>query len=166
MNGGLNRLLASVFIASALVAGAALIAAPAALACSGGPSAYNVYKECLSNGGSGGGKHSGGSGKSASTGGSRSSSTPAPPPVSKQAKKVISHAGKDKDPLKSLYRAGGGTRFLSASHAQTPVSEPTAIGSAFDIGPGQTALLVLVAASAVLLLSGGGMRRWRQRRRA
>ena len=167
MNGGLNRLVASAFVASACVAGAALIAAPAALACSGGPSAYNVYRECLSNGGSGGGKHSGGSGNSSSTGGSQSGTTPAvSPAASKQAKKAIAQAGTDKGTLKNLYNGYGKERFLSASHPSTPVSEPTAIGSAFDIGPGQTALLIVVAGSGVLLLSGGGMRLWRQRRRA
>lgn len=171
MNGGLNRLFASAFIAGVLVAGAALIAAPAALACSGGPSAYNVYKECLSNGGSGGHKGGGGSGGSHSstpTGGSQSSSssssTPAPPPVSKQAKKALAHAGKDKNALKNLYNANGGTRFLSSSHAAAPASEPTAIGSAFDLGSGPTALLIALAGTAVLLLAMTGVRGARRRR--
>jgi hypothetical protein len=168
---GVNRLLAVAFAAGAFAAIAALVAAPAALACSGGPSAYNVYKECLSNGGSGGGGHkgggSGGSTNPTSTGGSQSSSTttpPPPPPVSKQAKKAISHAGKDARALKSLYEANGKARFLYTSHASTPVSEPTAIGSAFDIGSGPTALLVALAGTAVLLLAMTGVRGARRRR--
>jgi hypothetical protein len=168
--GGLNRLLASAFVASAVAVGAALIAAPAALACSGGPSAYNVYHECLSNGGSGGGGGgnkgggSGGSGNTTPTGGSQSTSTATPPPVSPKVKKAIAHAGKDGDALKSLYKAGGGTRFLSATHTSTPASEPTAIGSAFDLGSGPTALLIALAGTAVLLLALTGVRGARRRR--
>lgn len=165
MNGGLNRLLASAFVAGAFAAGAALIAAPAALACSGGPSAYNVYKECLSSGGSGGGKHSGGgSGNSSSTGGSQSSSTTAPPAVSKKTQKALAQAGNDGNALKKLYEQGGMVRFLQASHASTPASEPTAIGSAFDIGSGPTALIIALAGTAVVLLGMTGVRGVRRRR--
>lgn len=172
MNGGLNRLLAAAF-----VAGVVVFAAPtAALACSGGPSAYNVYHECLSNGGSGGGGGhnsggsggSGGSGNSTPTGGSRSSSSSnstAPPAVSAKAKKVLSHAGKYQSTLKSLYRNNdGATRFLYSSSAAAPTSEPTAIGSAFDLGSGPTALLIALAGTAVLLLAMTGVRGARRRR--
>lgn len=161
MSGAMNRLLAATFIA-----GLALAAAPsAALACSGGVSAVNVYKECLSNGGSGGGKHNGGgSGGSNSTSGSPSSSSSTPPPVSKKATKALAHAGKDKAVLTNLYRVGGGTRLLQASHSSSPTSEPTAIGSAFDIGAGPTALLIALAGTAVLLLAMTGVRGVRQRR--
>lgn len=172
MYGGLNRLLAAAFVAGAFSAGIALIAAPAALACSGGPSAYNVYKECLSNGGSGGsGKHTGGSGGSGNTtptGGSQSSSSTTPavsPTVSKQTQKALNNAGKDKSTLKQLYNGYGKERFLSASHAAIPTSEPTAIGSAFDLGSGPTALLIALAGTAVLLLAMTGVRGARQRRR-
>ena len=170
MNGGLNRLLAAAF-----VAGVVVFAAPTvAFACSGGPSAYNVYHECLSNGGSGGGGHnggggsggSGGSGNTTPTGGSQSSSgTTAPPAVSAKAKKVLSHAGKYKSTLKSLYRNNdGATRFLYSSSAATPTSEPSAIGSAFDLGSGPTALLIALAGTAVLLLAMTGVRGARRRR--
>lgn len=171
MNGGLNRLLAAAF-----VAGVVVFAAPtAALACSGGPSAYNVYHECLSNGGSGGGGGhnsggsggSGGSGNSTPTGGSQSSSSSstAPPAVSAKAKKVLSHAGKYQSTLKSLYRNNdGATRFLYSSSAAAPTSEPTAIGSAFDLGSGPTALLIALAGTAVLLLAMTGVRGARRRR--
>jgi chitin-binding protein len=166
--GGLNRLLAAAF-----VAGVVVFAAPtAALACSGGPSAYNVYHECLSNGGSGGGGRSGGGGGGSGTsptGGSQSSSSssssPAPPAVSMKAKKVLSHAGKDKSALKSLYRNNdGATRFLYLSHSAAPASQPSAIGSALDLGAGPTALLIALAGTAVLLLAMTGVRGARRRR--
>ena len=166
MYGGLNRLLAAAFVAGAFSAGAVLIAAPAALACSGGPSAYNVYRECISNGGSG--KHTGGSSGKTPTGSSQSSSSTAPavsPTLSKQTQKALNHAGKDKGTLKGLVNGYGKERFLSASHAATPTSEPTAIGSAFDLGSGPTALLIALAGTAVLLLAMTGVRGARQRRR-
>jgi hypothetical protein len=169
VNGRLNRLLAVAFVAGAF-AGAALLVAPAALACSGGPSAYNVYKECLSTGGSGGGHKGGGSGGSSNSTGS-GNSTPSSqggntqtPALSKQAKKALAHAGKDKAALKSLYEANGKARFLYTSHQSTPVSEPTAIGSAFDIGSGPTALLIALVGTAVLLLAMTGVRGARRRR--
>lgn len=166
MHGGLNRLLAAAF-----VAGVVVFAAPtAALACSGGPSAYNVYHECLTNGGSGGGTkgggggstHTGGSQSSSST--SKSSSTPTSPTVSKQAKKVLSQAGKDKGTLQELYNANGKTRFLYGSHAGIPSSEPTALGSAFDLGSGPTALLIALAGTAIVLLAMTGVRGARRHR--
>lgn len=163
----MSRLLAAAFIV-----GVALAAAPsAALACSGGVSAVNVYKECLTNGGSGGGgKHSGGgsSGPQASNSGSNNSgsnsSSSTPPPVSRKATKALAHSGKDKTTLTRLYTLGGGTRLLQASHAQSPTSEPTAIGSAFDLGSGPTALLIALAGTAVLLLAMTGVRGARRRR--
>jgi hypothetical protein len=42
---------------------------------------------------------------------------------------------------------------------------PSAIGSAFDLGSGPTALLVVLAATAFLLLAGTTVRGVRQRRR-
>ena len=171
MYGGLKRLLAAAFVAGAFVAGAALIAAPAALACSGGPSAYNVYKECLSNGGSGGGGKRGGgggnSGGSKPTGGSQSGTTtpaPPPPPPSQKVTKALAQSGKDEATLKSLYNSEGKTRFLYTSHTHTPLPEPTAIGSAFDLGSGPTALLIALAGTAVLLLAMTGVRGVRRRR--
>jgi hypothetical protein len=169
VNGGLNRLVAAAFVAGALTAGAALIAAPAALACSGGPSAYNVYKECLSNGGSGGGNHGGGGGNSGGSGptggsqGGNGTATTSTPPTSKNVTKALAGAGKDQATLKRLYEAEGKTRFLYASHAH-PSSEPTAIGSAFDLGSGPTALLIALAGTAVLLLAMTGVRGARRRR--
>jgi hypothetical protein len=162
VNGGLNRLLAAAFVAGVFAAGTALIAAPAALACSGGPSAYNVYKECLSSGGSG--KHGGGSGKSTPNGGSQSGTTAPSAKVSKNAQKALSQAGKDRAALSELYKTGGGVRLLQASHGTSPSSEPTAIGSAFDLGTGPTALLIALAATAVLMIGMTGVRGVRRRR--
>lgn len=172
MNGGLNRL-----VAAAFVAGVVVFATPtAALACSGGPSAYNVYHECVSNGGSGGGGHKGGGGggsrSSTPTGGSHSSSSSSSssgsrstvsPAVSAKAKKALNQSGQDKNALKQLYNSFGKTRFLSVSHAHTAASEPTAIGSAFDLGTGPTALLIALAGTAVLLLAMTGVRGARRR---
>lgn len=164
---GLKRLFAAAFVAGAVAAGVALIVAPAALACSGGPSAYNVYRECLSNGGSGGGKHNGhgGSAGSRPTAGSQSGGgTPAHAHVSNNVAKALSHAGPDKGTLQSLYNSAGKTRFLYSSHASSPVSEPSALGSAFDPGSGPTVLLLALVGSAVVLLGMTGMRELRRRR--
>lgn len=157
MFGRLNRLLAS-----ALVAGVVLVLPPAALAdCGGGPSAQNVYTECLSTGG--GGKstsHSGGT-KGGGSGGGSSSSTSVP--LSKTTAKALNQAGSKGRTLKNLYN-GYGARLLQG-HSSGPTTEPTAIGSAFDLGSGPTALLIVLAGTAVLLLAGSGMRVRRGRQR-
>jgi hypothetical protein len=160
--GGLNRLLAA-----ALVAGAFLAAPSLALAdgCGGGPSAQNVYTECLQTGG--GGKptssHANGGGHG-STGSIRSTgSTSAPSaPVSKQTAKALKKAGSDGKTISALVRGYGSARLLQGSHS--PTGEPTAIGSAFDLGSGPTVLLILLAGTAVLLLGATGFRYTRHRR--
>jgi hypothetical protein len=43
---------------------------------------------------------------------------------------------------------------------------PSALGSAFDLGSGPTALLAALAGTAVLLLAASGLRVWRHRHRA
>ncbi len=154
MFGGLNRLLAA-----AAVAAVVLVVPPAALAsgCNGGPSAQQVYKECLPNGA--GGKSTGGGNGGTPTGGQ--GTTPA---VSPQLATALKKAGKDGKSLKKLVNAYGIRRVLQSSHA-AETSEPTAIGSAFDLGSGPTALLIILAGTAVLLLGGSGMRAWRSRHR-
>jgi hypothetical protein len=147
--GGLNRLLAA-----AVVAGAVLVAPSSALACTGGPSAYNVYKECV---------QSGGGSKPTSGGGTGSRSLP----ISKQTSRALSHAGKDKHALTNLVRnpnLGGASRELQ-SHSATSERAPSAIGSAFDLGYGPTALLAALIGTAVLLLGGSGFRVLRHRHR-
>ena len=163
VSGGLNRLLAS-----AVVAGAVLVLPPAAFACNGGVSAVNVYKECVPSGG--GGKASGGGKKAASGGGNQtttggaqqSSGSPTTVHVSKKTTKALKKAGPDGKSLKHLVNEFGPVRLLQSSSAN--VSEPTAMGSAFDVGSGPTALLVVLVGTAVVLLAASGFRGVRQRR--
>ena len=164
MFGGLNRL-----ILAALVAGAVLVVLPpAALAdgCGGGPSAVNVYSECLGSGG--GGKptahtrtHSGSSTK----GGANTSggSNPTHVPISPQTTKTLKKAGKDEKSLASLVKGYGAVRLLQ-SHSNAPSTSPTAIGSAFDLGSGPTVLLIVLAGAAFLLITTTGVRVARSRR--
>ena len=158
MFGGLNRLLAA-----AAVAAAVLVLPPAALAsgCNGGPSAEQVYKECLPNG-AGGKSAGGGNGGTPATGGPSSGVTS--PAISPQMAKALARGGKDGKSLKRLVNAYGLRRVLASSHA-AGAAEPTAIDSAFDLGSGPTVLLVILAGTAILLLGGGGMRAWRSRQR-
>jgi hypothetical protein len=147
--GGLNRLLVA-----ALVAGVFLVAPSAALACGGGPSAKNVYSPCLPTGG--GGKpatgHPAGKG---STGVS----------ISGAAARAIKRAGKDGPLLNSLVRSYGLPRHLASTSSGTG-GRPTALGSAFDLGSGPTALIIVLGGMAGLLLTGSGLRLWRGRHRA
>jgi hypothetical protein len=148
--GGLNRLLAV-----AVVAGAILALPPAAFAnCGGNPSAVNVYKECLPSGG--GGKATGQSGTS-SNGAPGSTSVP----ISNQTAKALKSAGQDQKPLTNLVKGLGAARLLQSHDSATG---PSAVGSAFDVGSGPTALLIVLACTAILLLAATGVRGVRQRR--
>ena len=157
MFGGLNRL-----CVAALVAGAVLVAPSAALACSGGPSAENVYKECLPNGG-GGKSSSGGTSHSAGS----NPTSPPPAPVSSQAQKAIRKApAKDRRVLSALVKHTSPSRLaIDRTGPASAAAAPSAIGSAFDLGSGPTALLVALAATAFLLLGATTLRGVRQRRR-
>jgi hypothetical protein len=164
--GGLNRLLASAVAAGALLA-LPLALPSTALACNNGVSAVNVYKECVPSGSggkaSGGGGGGGGShtaGGTQTSGGSTSPTTSVH--VSKQTAKALKEAGKDGQSLKHLVKVFGGARLLQSSSA--PAGEPTAVGSAFDLGAGPTALLIVLASTAVLMLAATGVRGVRQRR--
>jgi hypothetical protein len=144
--GGLNRALVA-----ALVAGTALLAPSAALACNnGGPSAVNVYKECVP---------SGGGSKPTSGGTSKRTALP----VSSKTARALAHAGRDKQVLSNLVRNPdlGAVRELQSSGA-TSTKAPSALGSAFDLGSGPTALLAVLGGTAVLLLGAGGFRGWRR----
>ena len=158
MFGGLNRLLAATAVAAVV-----LVVPPAALAsgCNGGPSAGQVYKECVPNG-AGGKSTGGGNGGTPATGGPKTGFTS--PAVSPHVAKALAKAGKDGKALQQLVKAYGLRRVLQSSHA-AGAAEPTAIGSAFDLGSGPTALLIILAGTAVLLLGGSGMRAWRSRQR-
>jgi hypothetical protein len=149
---------------AALVAGAAFTAVlsgpSAALAsCGGGTSAVNVYKECVPSGG--GGKPSSSGPAAGSNGGSNSTAIP----VSGATAEALSHAGKDKGVLTDLVEGYGLRRHLQAN-SPGPATAPSAVGSAFDLGSGPTALLIVLAGTAVLLLGGSGVRVWRHRHRA
>jgi len=155
---GLNRLLAS-----ALVAGVVLALPPAAIAdCGGKPSAVNVYKECLPSGG--GGKPTSASHPTSGTHTSGGSTSSTSVPISKHTAKKLEKAGKDGRSLSNLVNAYGGARLLQSSSSASEAA-PTAVGSAFDLGSGPTALLIVLASTAVLLLAATGFRGVRQRRR-
>ncbi len=157
MFGRLNRP-----VVAAVVAAAALAAPSAAFACGSGVSAVSVYKECLPSGGGGGGKakSSGGNSGSSST---PTQSTPSSLPVSQHTKRALKKAGKDGKSLSNLVKRFGAARLLQ-SRASGLDSSPTAVGSAFDLGSGPTALLIVLAGSAILLLATTGFRSVRQRR--
>ena len=148
MFGGLNRLLVA-----ALVAGVFLVAPSAALACGGGPSAKNVYSECLPSAGS----HGGSGGTSGRNGGAAST------PLSGKTAKAIKHAGKNSRALAAWVRRSAPTALESSSQKS---ATPSAVGSAFDLGSGPTALLLALAGTAVLLLAASGVRGWRRSHRA
>jgi hypothetical protein len=163
VSGGLNRLLATVVLAGA--AGAALLAvAPTALACNGGTSAVNVYKECLPTGGNsksaGGHKTSGGS-----QSGGQTTSPATDSGVSKATTRGQENAGPDRRVLSSLVRGYGAKQLVGSDQPTSDTAAPTALGSALDLGSGPTALLIVLAGTAVLLIGGSGMRAWRARNR-
>jgi hypothetical protein len=147
---GLNRLLVA-----ALVGGVFFVAPSAALACGGGPSAKNVYSECLPSAGSHGGN--GGNGGSGQHGGSGAT------PLSGKTADAIKHAGKNSRALASWVRRSAPTALESSSQESTT---PSAVGSAFDLGSGPTTLLLALAGTAVLLLGASGVRGWRRSHRA
>jgi hypothetical protein len=153
--GGLSRL-----VVAAAVAVAILVVPSAALAdgCGGGPSAEQVYKECVPNGG--GGQHASGAKGGTPTSGGQSGSTSGA--ITPQTAKALEKAGKSGQSLKRLISAYGMRRVLQSSQPAA-ATEPTAIGSAFDLGSGPTALLIGLAATAVLLLGASGRGLWRRR---
>lgn len=128
----------------------------------------NVYKECLPNGSGGKPTSHGGGGSSSSstngganTGGGSTSSTSVP--ISHQTAQALKKAGQDGKSLKQLVQGYGGARLLQSS-SSGPATQPTAVSSAFDLGSGPTALLIVLAGTAVLLLALSGFRVARQRR--
>jgi hypothetical protein len=144
---GLNRLLVA-----ALLAGAIFAAPSVALAdCGGGPSAQHVYSECVPGG-------SGGKATKPTIDSKQGGSI-----IPSSTATAIGKAGKDRRTLSAFVR-GAGRRTLPAP---TPSSgsepEPSALGSAFDLGSGPIALLAALAGTALLLLGGSGLRLWRSR---
>jgi len=153
--GGLNRLLVA-----ALVAGAFFVAPSAALACGGGPSAKNVYSECLPSAGSHGGT---GPGSHGGTGTGGHSAGPGSTPISPKTARAIKQAGKNSRALAAFLRRSAPPALESSSQESAP---PSAVGSAFDLGSAPTALLLALAGTAVLLLAASGVRGWRRSHRA
>lgn len=151
VSGALNRLVVTTLAAGAVVA-AALVGPSTALACNGGgPSAVNVYIECTP----------------AATGSKPTTSSPTtgsetPTHVSDRTAKALKGAGSDRRFLFHLVRSSGGSRLVQPRSAG---AEPSALGSAFDLGSGPVALLAALAGTALLLLAGNGLRFWRSRRR-
>ena len=122
-----------------------------AFACGGSsPSAVNVYVECL---------QGGGGAKPTNHSSSGGTTTPVTSEPSNTAR-VLAHAGPERALLSKLAGSGLGTSDLKSSG---PATSSSAIGSAFDLGSGPTALLLILAGTAVVLLGGSGLRFWRRR---
>ena len=140
-------------MAAISVAGVLLVAPSVALAdsCQGGPSAVNIYSECIPTAG-GGSHHQDGGG---------TSTYPTPFKLTKKLAHTLKRAGADKKLLSMLVR----DPWLGAPRAVQPSSfratKPSALGAVFDLGSGPTALFSLLAASAVLLFGVGGIRSFR-----
>jgi hypothetical protein len=147
-------LLSRIVVVAPLVTGAVLWAAPASLACSGGPSAVNVYTECLPTGG--GGSKPTSTGQATGTGTSQSVVTPA---LSTRTAKALKHAGKDSGILSALVHSHLPT-LARQSNSQSATA-PSTLSSAFNLGSGPTALLIVLAGTPLLLLGGSGFRKWR-----
>jgi hypothetical protein len=164
----LNRLFATAVVAGA--AGTALLAgAPAALACNGGTSAVNVYSECLPTGGGSKptARHTNsGTSNGSKSGGSSRTGPAAKPKVSTHTAQALKNAGHDRRFLYRLVHGYGPATVLRRSDSASAATAPTALGSAFDLGSGPTALLIVLAGAAVLMLGGSGMRAWRGRSRS
>lgn len=147
---GLKRL-----VVGGLVAGVMLYAPTAAFACGGSnPSAVNVYVECVQGGG--GAKPTNHASSSATK---PNTTTPASTAATTKTARVLAHvSGPDKALLSNL--ASGNEPSMKSGE---PATAPSAIGSAFDLGSGPTALLLILAGTAVVLLGGSGLRFWRRR---
>jgi hypothetical protein len=147
-------LLSRIVVVAPLVTGAVLWAAPASFACSGGPSAVNVYTECLPSGA--GGSKPTSTGQATGTGNSQTVVTPA---ISTRTAKALKHAGKDSGILSALVHSHVPTLLRQKSNSH-PATAPSTLSSAFNLGSGPTALLIVLASTPILLLGGSGFRKW------
>jgi hypothetical protein len=151
---------------------AALVVPSVALAdsCGGNPTT-SIYNECVPKAN---GTHHTHTNKKPVTSSqpSTGSTTPwvepqvTPVHVSKKAKHVIAHAGKDKKTLKNIV---SNPDLVDAQHlkpvlASAPTKE-SSLGSAFDLGSGPLLLFALLAGTVLVLLGTGGVRSWRNRHR-
>lgn len=135
-----------------------LVAAPTAAFAGGGgkcnASACKVYTEGPPTAGGGGPAPTSTSGGAEPT-----------VPIAKQSSRALAKAGSDKQALSNIISnpAYGATRGLTKSGADA-VPAPSALGAAFDLGSGPTALLVILLATAVGLAAQGGIRSWHRKR--
>jgi len=114
-----------------------------------------VYSEC---------QQSGGGGKPTSSSSSPSGtqhSTSVTHYVSKPTAKALKNAGADGKVISNLVTGYGVTPRLLQSHLSA-AHEPTAVGSAFDLGSGPTLLLIVLGGAAVLLFAAVGFRGMRR----
>ena len=151
--GGLNRLLAAAFVAGTLLV--ALVAPSAALVLQ----RRTVGRERLQGVPAGGGGH----------GEPRPSDRPEfrearSTPISPQTAKAHQAGRKERRALSALVRDAA-LRHPEPSSSRVR-EHAHALGSAFDLGSGPTALLVALAGTAVLLLAASGVRGWRRSHRA
>ena len=112
----------------------------------------HVYTECVQNAG----------GDKPTNPGQQSGQSTTPVHVSGKTQSAISKAGgPDARALAALVKNPGmGEPGLASSDTG---SQPSALGSAFDLGSGPTILLAALAGTALLLLGASGFRFWRQR---
>ena len=158
MSGRLNHVLVTALVVIA-VAGVLTTPSAALASCGGGPSAKNVYTECVPAGG--GAKPTG----SATSGGNVTGAGPTSGLSTKTAH-ALQHAGSDQRVLSSLLRGYGASQPFQTDAPTNHARAPGALGSAFDLGSGPTALLILLGGTALALLGGSGVRFWRTRQRS
>jgi hypothetical protein len=155
--GGLNRLLVAAAVAGVSIA--TVLGAPAAAlaGCNGNTSAVNVYRECLPSGG-------GGSSTTPTTSHNSSGKTsPSSGTRPGDAAEAVKHASK-KDRRALALVESTRTGVLPTSPSTGAGSEPSAVGSAFDLRSGPGAFLIALAGAALLLVGGSGLRLWHRRR--
>ena len=155
MSGRLNHVLVTALVVIA-VAGVLTTPSTALASCGGGPSAKNVYTECVP---AGGGAKPTTSGETGTGPGSTSG-------PSTKAALALQHAGKDRRVLSSLLRGYGASQPFQTDGPTNNAGAPSILGSAFDLGSGPMALLILLGGTALALLGGSGVRFWRTRQRS
>lgn len=147
--------LTGLFAALTAVAAVALFAPAGALACSG-VSAVCVYSQ-----------------QNIGPGGSKPINKPGSQPqrpvqVPQGVTKKLSQSHAPSAQVKALQALAQNPNLVQKRNLQAvapgSITAPSALGAAFDIGPGPVALIAVLAASAVLLLAGTGWRGWRRRR--
>jgi hypothetical protein len=140
-------LFSPIVVVATLAVGVVVWLPPGAFACSGGPSAVNVYAECVATA-------SGDRPMSSAAGSAQQT-------VSPRATRAVDQAGKDRALLAHLLRIYGSPQLPGPSSSNSAAAEPGALRSAFHLGSGPAAFLIVLAGTAFLLLGGRGLRLWR-----